>query len=437
MRSVATALRGQFFHPYEGGFVQDMAARMVALLGKRTIAWSIGQAVRFAGQEGGVADLVSSEQLARWAVGLYENSEGPFDSMVLGAPSGGVADLAVALGSPLLSEHFASVFRARGHVDDISAHLSQGEHLARRVLHHNPQVHVVQHYDPVHDRSLLKCHDVLRFKLLEVPAAYRRFMETRLRPGGTIFLADCTYTWPQYSISDRYTFQVGGLGGLPPDEYAAGSERIETMQRVDGSPHLGGWALKGTPLEARPESEWGTLSQFRAAAEAFAKANGYGFVVMKCSHPEQYAEIAFRANLKLCQDEGVGPQGTLVECFTQANPVAARRSRLLPLWLPWNCTDSLPFLAKMAAEFPPKAPVLFMPAASFSPTFDMASLEDYRGILRNFPLIVLGMNHRLYPVDPTAVFRATRELRRWCERNPAPLRSHLLADDLGALLHRR
>lgn len=437
MRSVAAALRGQFLRLYEGGLPEEVVARMLALLGERAIGWGIRQAVRFAGQESGAADLVSSEELADWAVGLYRDSEGPFDAIVLGAPNGGVADLAVALGAPFLSEHFASVFRAHAHVDDISAHWSQAEHQARAVLRHNPQIHVVQHYDAVHDRSLLRSHNVLRFKLLDLPAAYRGFIKARLRPGGTIFFADCTYTWPQYSLADRHTFQVGGLGGLAPDEYSAGSARIETMQRADGSPYLGGWTLKGIPAEAHAESEWGTLPEFRAAAEAFAKANEYGFVVLQCSHPEQYAEIAFRANQKLCQDEGLKPQGTLVECFTQANPVAARLSRLLPLWLPWNCTDSLPFLTKMAAEFPPEAPVLFLPASSFSRTFDMASLEDYRRILQGFPLVVLGMNQRLYPVDPTTLFRATRELRRWCERNPAPLRTHLSADDLSALLHRR
>ncbi|MDY7042494.1 MAG: hypothetical protein SVX38_16705, partial [Chloroflexota bacterium] len=172
--------------------------------------------------------------------------------------------------------------------------------------------------------------------------------------------------------------------------------------------------------------------EFRAVVEEFARERGYHFLPLTADHPQWYAKLAFLASALLCEKEGVESQGVLVECFTQANPIASRRSGLLPLWLPWNCTDSLPFLRQMTTKFPPGKPVVFTPLANFTRTFDLATLDQYRDILAGFPLILLGMNQRLYPSDPTSLFRTSRELERWCAAHPAPVRAHLTTDELAA-----
>jgi hypothetical protein len=144
--------------------------------------------------------------------------------------------------------------------------------LAQTVLRNNTQPRVVQHYDPVRARLLLGSHNVLRFKLLDMPVAYQSFIRTRLRPDGTIIFADCSYTWLQYRLGDWYTFQVGELGGPTAEEHKSGSTRIEALQGADGSAHPEGWALGGMPSQFRPESEWGTVHLLRVEAEAFANA---------------------------------------------------------------------------------------------------------------------------------------------------------------------
>ncbi len=431
MRSVAAALRGRFLRAYEGTIGEEVLARGVALFGPRVSSWAIEQAVRGSGTDPSVAQRVCTADLARWAVGLYDGLEGPCEAVVLGAPNGGVANLAVALGVPFLSEHFVSAFRVRAHVDDIAAHRSQGDPLVRSILTRNPDLHLIQHYDPLHDRFLVKYVNHIRMKLLDLPQEYRTFIRARLRPGGTLVFVDCRYPWRQYRLGERHMFQVGGLGAVTDEEFIAGNPEIEALQRGERSPFVGGWALPGLPLEVQPESEWGTLPEFRAAAEEFARRHGYRFLPLVADHPQWYAELAFRAYARLCEKEGVEPQGVLIECFTQANPVAARRSRLLPLWLPWNCTDSLPFLRRMVAEFPDGKPVVFTPLANFTRTFDLAALEQYREILSGFPLIVLGMNPRLYPADPTSLFRTVRELERWCAAHPAPVEAHLTTAELA------
>jgi len=431
MRSVAAALCGQFLRVYEGTAFEEVLARMVARFGPRVSSWAIEQVIRGSGTALAVAERVRSADLARWAVSLYEGLDGHFDAVIVGAPNGGVANLAVALGAPFLSEHFVSAFRVQAYVDDIAAHKSQGDAVAQAILAHNPDLHVIQHYDPLHDRFLVKYVNHIRMKLLDLPEEYQTFVRERLRPGGTLVFVDCRYPWRQYRVGERHAFQVGGLGAVTDDEFIAGNSQIAAMQRAERSPFVGGWSLKGLPLAVQPESEWGTLPEFRAAVEGFAQKNGYRFLALVANHPEWYAELAFRANVRLFEEKTMEPQGVLVECFTQANPIAARQSGLLPLWLPWNCTDSLPFLRRMAAEFPSGKPVIFTPLANFTRTFDLATLEQYRDILRGFPLILQGMDPRLYPADPTSLFRTARELERWCAAHPAPMQAHLTAEELA------
>ena len=108
MRSVAEALRGRFLRAYEGTVFEEALAQVVALLGQRAACWAIEQAIRGSGSEPAVAERVRTSHLARWAVGLYDGLEGPFDAVVIGAPNGGAANLAVALGE-VIAEQFPTL----------------------------------------------------------------------------------------------------------------------------------------------------------------------------------------------------------------------------------------------------------------------------------------------------------------------------------------
>ncbi|MDY7042562.1 MAG: hypothetical protein SVX38_17055, partial [Chloroflexota bacterium] len=136
MRSVAAALRGQFLRTYEGTALEQTLAWMVAIFGQRAANWAVEQAIRSSGTDPAAAERVRTSDLARWAVGLYGGLDGPFDAVFLGSPNGGVANLAVALGAPFLSEHFLATFRVRAHVDDVATHKSQGDPVARTILDH-------------------------------------------------------------------------------------------------------------------------------------------------------------------------------------------------------------------------------------------------------------------------------------------------------------
>jgi len=432
MRSVAAALRGEFFQPQD---MPDWVAGLATLLGglgRRFNVWAVDRSQSMTGIAPEVADRITSTDLAEHALGFYGRVQGPFDAVIVGAPNGGVAHLATALGAPFLSQHMLTSFRDHKHADDIHTYAEHGTELARRVLSRNADLAVVNHYDPLHDRFLVRWVNHIRYKLLDLPQAYREAIRFWLKPGGTIVFSDCRYPWRQYHVGERHTFQVGGLGGVTDEEFLSGRPEIEAVQRTERSPWVGGWRLD-LPLEVQPESEWGTLPELRGACEAFARQSGYDFLPLTADHPEGFSLLAFHAHQALLRKAGLRPQGVLVDCFTQVNPVATRLSSLLPLWLPFNCTDSLDLMRRSVGEWPQDLPVLFAPLPNFAPAFDTVRLDVWLQVLGGLDVHLLGIDPRWYPEDLAGLFRFAPALKRWCEGHPAPVRAHLSPDELRAL----
>ena len=432
MRSVAGALRGEFVQPQDmPGWVAALAA-VLGPLGRRFNMWVVNRSQSIAGVAPELADRITSSRLAEHALGFYRGVQGQFDAVIVGAPNGGVAHLANALGAPFLSQHLLTAFRDHKHADDICTYAEHGTTLARRVLSRNPDLAVVNHYDPLHDRFLVRWVNHIRYKLLDLPQAYREAIRTWLKPGGTIVFADCRFPWRQYRVGERHTLQVGGLGGVTDEEFLSGRPEIEAMQRAERSPWTGGWKLD-LPLEVQPESEWGTLPELREACAGFAHQGGYSFVPLTAGHPEEFSLLALHAHQALLRKAGLQAQGILVDCFTHLNPVATRLSSLLPLWLPFNCADSLGFLRRCVEELPQGVPLLFAPVPNFAPAFDTVRLNAWLQVLDGWDVHLMGIDSRLYPEDLGGVFRFAPALKRWCEDHPAPVQARLSPDELRAV----
>jgi len=429
MRSVAASLRGEFMEPQDMPVWVGRLARSVGGWGRRFNTWAVDRSQSVTGIAPEVADRVTTNDLARHALGFYRGLEGPFDAVIVGAPNGAVAHLATALDAPFLSQHLLTSFKDHKHADDIRTYFANGCALAERVLSRNPDVAVVNHYDPLHDRFLVRWVNHIRYKLIDLPEAYRQSIRNWLRPAGTLVFIDCRYPWRQYRVAERHTFQVGGLGGVTDQEFLAGRPEFAAMQRAEHSPWTGGWKLD-LPLEEQPESEWGALPGLRHACETFAREHGYEFLALTADHPDKFSTLALHAWQALFSGAGVKPQGTLVDCFTQVNPVALRLSSLVPLWLPFNCTDSLAFLNQMLPELNRDSPLLFAPVPNFAPAFDTVPISGWLQALSGFDVRLLGIDPRHYPEDLAGLFRFTPALRAWCERHPAPVEARLLPSEL-------
>jgi hypothetical protein len=115
--------------------------------------------------------------------------------------------------------------------------------------------------------------------------------------------------------------------------------------------------------------------------------------------------------------------------FTCVNPAAVRAASLIPLWLPWNCTDSLAFLKQVTPRFDRDRPVLFTPLSNFSLTPDTVSWDEWTSALSGFEAKMLGQRRRLFPSDPVGLWRTGEALREWCELHLRRFEGRLMVDE--------
>ena len=428
MRAVAATLQDAFIDVWEVGTWQQRALNLITKVGRRATNAAIERYVAADAIDPALARRITTKTLASWATSLYRDVDGPLDAVIIGSPNGGVTHLATAMGVPFLSQHFLISFQDPTPVDDVAAYQAHGEEMALRIHRRNRELAVINHYDPLHDRFLVKHVNHLRLKLLSMPKHYESFIYRLLPPGGHILFTDCRYAWPMYFVDEQQWFQIGGLGGVPPRDFITGRHpEIAALQAAAGcAAPPGNWGLPGRAAFEMPESEWGAMPPFHSRTRLFARENAYDFTAIEGPHPAYFSRLAFRVWRRLFEAAGVEPQGILLETFTQVAPLAARRAGLLPLWLPWNCTDSLAFLREMRAEFETipslrEKPILWLPLPNFTETFDMAPWEAWLDALEGFNVCPLGMQKRRYPADARALYATRQAVIDWVAAHPAPL----------------
>ncbi|MBN1488110.1 MAG: hypothetical protein JW981_10740 [Anaerolineae bacterium] len=418
MRSVADALRGRFIDVWEIEAWKNFLLRSVSVFGKHATRFAAKQLILNSIVEPVWAERIMANDLASWAVSLYEDLNWPWNAIIVGSPAGGVAHLALAMGVPFLSQSFSSNYRCSVPVDDVRAYQAFGERLSGQITSRNSDLAVINHYDPLHDRLAIKHCNRIRYKLLDLPVAYRSFIMNYVRPGGTIFFSNCRYAWPSYFTGERQWFQVGGLGSVNPWAFIQGRPEFAELQAKTGHNH---WGLGDRMAFDLPEAEWGTQPPLRETVKQFADQYGYRFVGLEAGHPRDFSVMAFDVWKRLFEDAGIEPQGVLIETGTQVAPLAARLGRLLPLWLPGSYKDSVTFLRDMTTQFPEDKPVVWLPQPDFAPSFDSATWEQWLEPLAGKAVLPMGARRRSYPQDPAALLSGREEIMQWVSKNLAEI----------------
>lgn len=358
---------------------------------------------------------VSVDQLVEQRLRDYQGLEGRFPVVVLGSALGGAAaHLAALLGAPFLPQPFILSFKGGSPDDSVEAYLASVLPVMRRVLERNREIRAIGHFDPVHDGWLTRVASHLRIKLTRLPQRYQVFIRRHLAAGGEILYLDCRARWPQFRVGARGRIQIGGWGGLSPQEFLDGSARLDRALKEGGSPHRGGWRPQGLSLLEEPESEWGSVAGLAEDLEAFADREGFVFHRLSLPDPQDFATLAYRGHESLYKRWGEGPSGTLVEVFTQYDPGLALRGRLLPLWLVFNTTESLAYLERMQVEFPQGLPVYFSALVALSRTPDMVPWRAWMDALSAHRVVHVGARRKRYPEDLVSLWR-------WRERLMAAL----------------
>ncbi len=160
------------------------------------------------------------------------------------------------LGGPFLPQAFVVSLKRGSYTGDVNEYLHRSLDTALRIAENNPGLMTIQHYDPVHDGWMTRFINHLRFKLLDLPPAYAEFIRSNLEPGGAVVYLDSGASWLRYRLGPRSVFQVGGWGGISPEEFLEGSERIRdlcTPSRVE----IHGLETKGLSTGARARIRMG------------------------------------------------------------------------------------------------------------------------------------------------------------------------------------
>ncbi|MEE8593466.1 MAG: hypothetical protein V3T03_05005 [Candidatus Bipolaricaulota bacterium] len=386
------------------------------------------ESVRIAGIEWGMrlslghdvnlaADL-DVRDLAQWCVAQYRDDGRTYDAIVIGSPNGAVAHLAALLGAPFLTTSFGLTFRHDTiDPDNVLSYRETAQVLAETILSNNESddFEIVCHFDPIHDRSMVKFVDFLRIKLHELPEIYQAFICERLAPGGKLILINCGYTWPQYGLSDHAFLQVGGLGAIASEDFTAA------------------WPVE-YPIEIRRESEWGCPEAFANAVDAYAEDQGIEVMEITFDHPMDYSRLAYDAYLA-CPN--VRPQMLLIDCFNHQNPRTNLVTGIPALWLPFNTEEGLSWVDEVLAETQLDT-IHFTMLPSFVESPDTASLDAWIEVLQPHGTIdLVGVRPDKFPSDPLAPYRFARDMRvlRKSHGLASPLRLPL--DAFAALLAAR
>jgi hypothetical protein len=432
-RTVSAGLQGKYADTYLFPAWQKIALNFLGSLPQDAARFIVSRFESISGLPPTVMDNFKIDNLISTRLADYADLSGPFPAIIAGAAlSGATAYLSLALGGPFLPQAFVLSLKRGSFTGDVNEYLDRSLDSALRIADENQNLMTIQHFDPVHDGWMTRFVNHLRFKLLDLPPAYAEFIKSRLEPGGAVVYLDSGASWLRYRVGPRSVFQVGGWGGISPEEFLESSDRIRVYARKAGL-KFADWKLNDYSLERGPESEWGSEPGLDLALEAFCKREGYRFVRVPLPHPDDFSRLAFTAAGRILEKEGRQPAGVLVEMFSQFDAHASRQAGLLPLWLIYNTNDSLQYLREMRGEFPEGKPVFFSPLATFSLTPDLVPWTEWEKALSGLEWINIGTRPSHYPADARTLVKWVDPLREWVAKNRNPITKTLSAEELLCL----
>lgn len=433
-RAVSSGLQGKWTENYTFPAYQRLLLEILGRFPQEISRKIISVFQSYSGLPPACLDQFSIDSLINERLKDYDQLEGEYPALVIGAGVGGAAAyLSISLNAPFLPQSFVISLRKGSYYGNAKEYLNRSIKPALEIAKNDPRIMTIQHFDPVHDGWLTKFVNHLRFKLIDLPDLYKKFIRSRLKKGGSIVFLNSDARWLRYRLGERSVFQIGGWGDISAEEFLTGSERLESFAKKN---HLreSHWNLNNLnfPLENGPESEWGCENGLSEKIENFCDEEGYKFVLINLQHPNDFSRLALLASSLMIEKDGNVPAGSQIECFSQFDCTSAFRSSLLPLWLVFNTIDSAKYLQSMMKFLPAGKPVFFSPLSTFSITPDIAEWDMWEEILgKNF--INFGARKSHYPSDPWALLHWNEPLRNWVNNNQQPVLSRLSADELFSL----
>lgn len=369
-------------------------------------------------------DRISTDDIADWVTQQYP--PGPYQSVIVGAPSGAAVHLAAALRAPFLPQtKLVSVRDPESDPDDPVAAMRAVAPMAARVAENNPDVAVYHMHDPAQDRPMLERMAYLRLKRLRLGAIYERFITDRLAPGGTIIVLECHSDWRSTAVAGRTYFQFGCAGGVPEEEYFDSGERIAAYLAQEGSRYRS-WQPP-EPDARRPEAEWGFDPAIRPDLERVADEHGFRLRRLLTGEPQQLS--AFVANLHRWwyRRRGMRADRLLAESYVQWDPLWMLRLGAVPFWLQFPMRPSYQtlrdYLAGLTSYDEPYEEILVNLFSHGLHSPGLVPLEQWRELAESMARSrgdIIGVHEHAFPADPGSSMRYQPAYAALPQRHPLP-----------------
>lgn len=355
-------------------------------------------------------ESIRADDVSQAVVSLYPKEE--TQAVFIGSANGAMIHLAAALRAPWLPQTFLMPLkRPDSDPDDISADMEWGKEPGRILLDNNPDLILHHAHDPDHDRLMVRRMAYFRIKRRLLGETYSRYLEDKLRSGATIYIVDCRLKWPTTKLAERHFFQTGGAGGVPPDEYLHGSERVAKFLERQGS-KVRRW--DAPPVDGdHPEAEWGFQPELGEEIVTLAHSVGGKVLRMSFREPEDASPMVADFYRWWYQRRGIQSNQLLAESFAILDPYWTLRTGSIPFWLLFSGRYSADRLTDYLSSARPYDHIYMMLLSNGINPIEGVSIEDWRRVLRQAAVHgeFIGVDEGKFPFDVASFLRYHSRLK--------------------------
>jgi len=358
-----------------------------------------------------------------------------YPAIVIGSSGGALVHLCAALGVPWLPQTLLLPVRQRGLSPDEPQRAAEAlAGTARALLDRNPDLVLHHMHDPNQDRLTLRRMAYFRVKRRRLGPAYEKFLTDHLEPGGLIIVAECGKRWPVTHLGDRHLFQFGAVGGMPPEEYREGSERVTDYLRRYRTGKTR-WIAPPPDADA-PEAEWGFEPALRDDITAFADRRGFRVRRLTFDEPEDLNPLTADLYRDWYRRRGLPGNRLFIDSFMLLDPWWTLRAGAVPYWSVFPVQPSLATLHRYLDTTEPYDHIQLALFCHGADTVGMATAEQWRELLDRARIsgTFAGVSPRRYPRDFRAFFGFQNALRAVHPRHPIP--EPMPVDDFDDFLRR-
>lgn len=355
---------------------------------------------------------LSAESISRWVVGKYPKKTYP--AVMIGSSGGALIHLCAALGIPWLPQTVLVPVRRRSRLDpdELRQDMEAFREPAGRFLERNPGMQINQMHDPIQDRLMVQQMGYFRIKRLQLGETYEGFLKQRLRSGGTLVVAECTYPWAMTQVGSRHYFQVGGYGGLGAPEYLSGGPSVARFLKKQGSRRRR-WEIP-RPDVTRPEAEWGFEPALLEDLKRLARRRGWRLRRLVFEDPADVSPLVADLYRDWYRKRGIPSRRLLAESFLLLDPWWCLRTGSIPFWLVFNTNSSARELERYIRRRGPFDEIYLTLFANSVKGIDQTPIEKWKAVLRQARRkgAFVGVDEGCYPYDLGVYFRFHPDLEK-------------------------